>query len=59
MRYCASEERSIAEEMYRLMLKEPLLGYEAASHFYYNKGALAEKAIICDNIIKKLRKTDN
>ena len=41
------------------MLKEPLLGYEAASHFYYNKGALAEKAIICDNIIKKLRKTDN
>ena len=59
VRYCASKEGRIAEEMYRLMLKEPLLGYEAASHNYYNKDALVEKAIICDNIFEKLRNIKN
>lgn len=55
MIYCADEEYKNAVDMYRLILIEPLLGYEAANHYYYNKGALAEKAIICDGISKMLK----
>ena len=58
MLYCVRQERENAEKMYRLIREEPLLGYEAANHYYYNKGALVEKAIVCDFIEKSLNKPD-
>ncbi len=46
----AKEEKQLAYEMYKLMTKNSGIGYEAANHYYYNKGMLAEKYLICDYI---------
>ena len=49
------EEQSLALSMYELMTKSCLFGYEAANHYYFNKGALAEKVINCEYILEKLK----
>ena len=52
----AEEERKLALLMYGLMQKNNLFGYEAANHYYFNKGMLAEKVLNCEYIIEKLKK---
>ncbi len=47
MREIAKEEMQNALALYALMQKNPHIGYEAANHYYYNKGMLAEKVINC------------
>ena len=51
MREIAGEELQNALDLYALMQKNPHIGYEAANHYYYNKGMLAEKVINCAQII--------
>lgn len=46
----AAEEMQNALQFYTLMQKNPRIGYEAANHYYYNKGMLAEKVINCAGI---------
>ena len=43
-------ERENAMSLYRIMQNSALFGYEAANHYYYNKGMLAEKVINCAQI---------
>ena len=48
MREILAEEKELALMMYDLMQKSSLIGYEAANHYYFNKGMLAEKVINCE-----------
>lgn len=50
----AKEEKQIALSMYKLMCLNSGIGYEAANHYYYNKGMLAEKYLNCQYIEKAL-----
>lgn len=52
MQMMAAKELQNALDLYRLMQKNPCIGYEAANHYYYNKGMLAEKVINCAHILK-------
>ncbi len=52
MREIAKEEMQNALALYALMQKNPHIGYEAANHYYYNKGMLAEKVINCAHIFE-------
>lgn len=49
-----SKEREMALLMYKLMSKNSKIGFEAANHYYFNKGMLAEKVICCDYLKNKL-----
>ena len=51
-----TEEKEIALILYDLMQKNSLIGYEAANHYYYNRGMLLEKVISCEHIIYELTK---
>ena len=42
------EEKALALKLYNIMLKNNLVGYEAANHYYYTKTMLAEKVISCE-----------
>ena len=53
-----AEEEELALNMYSLMQKCNLIGYEAANHYYYNKGMLAEKVINCE-FLKEYYKKEN
>lgn len=50
-----SEERSMAKLMYNLMNRNSSIGFEAANHYYFNKGIMAEKAICCDYLIDRFK----
>lgn len=50
----AQEERTNALSMYKLMKQCALFGYEAANHYYFNKGMLMEKVINCDHVMERL-----
>ena len=51
MREILAEEKELALLMYDLMQKSSLIGYEAANHYYFSKGQLAEKIINCHYIM--------
>lgn len=51
MRELAAAERDNALALYGLMQSNPRIGYEAANHYYYNKGMLAEKVLCCEQIL--------
>ncbi len=46
----AEDEIRAAKEMLSLMNKNSSIGYEAANHYYFSKGQLAEKIINCHYI---------
>ncbi len=48
------KEKNNALLMLDIMKKNPSFGYEAANHYYFNKGMLAEKVICCDYLEQKL-----
>jgi len=51
---CAQSEQKVAADLYELMSLEPAIGYEAANHYYFSRGQLAEKIINCAYIVDKL-----
>ncbi len=51
----AKDELEITRLMIELMNKNASIGYEAANHYYFSKGQLAEKVVNCYNIIKKFQ----
>jgi len=48
------EEKEMALLMYELMSKNPRIGFEAANHYYFNKGMLAEKVVCCEYLKERL-----
>lgn len=46
------EEKAIAEKVYEIMCRRPEVGFEAANHYYYSKGMIAEKIINCNWLIE-------
>lgn len=52
--YLVSEEKKMALLMYDLMQKSNLFGYEAANHYFFNRGMLAEKVLNCEYITEKI-----
>ena len=52
----AKEELEISREMFKLMNKNASIGYEAANHYYFSKGQLAEKIVNCHYIIDTFSK---
>jgi len=48
----AREELEVAKDMLSLMNKNAAIGYEAANHYYFSKGQLAEKIINCNYIAR-------
>ena len=51
-----AEEGQLAKRLARAMSRLPEIGYEAANHYYYNRGMLAEKVISCDYLSDSLKK---
>lgn len=49
----AKQELKLAVTTYRLMLRNPSIGYEAANHYYFNRSMLMEKVINCADLIRK------
>ena len=47
------EERTLAMMMYDIMQRNNSIGYEAANHYYFNKGMLIEKVLCCDYLKEK------
>ncbi len=49
------KEKELALLMYDLMQKNSAIGYEAANHYFFNKGMLAEKIISCEYLEKSFK----
>lgn len=52
----AKDELDVAENMLALMNRNTSIGYEAANHYYFSKGQIAEKIVNCRYIIGKFNK---
>lgn len=52
----ARDELCIAEQMLSLMNKNAAIGYEAANHYYFSKGQIAEKIVNCHYVIEAFSK---
>ncbi|MBQ7780247.1 MAG: hypothetical protein IJ404_07100 [Clostridia bacterium] len=52
----AESELDVAKEMLVLMNVNASIGYEAANHYYFSKGQLAEKIVNCHYIIESFSK---
>ena len=55
MLVCAESELKNAEEMLALMLSDPSIGFEAANHYYFSRGQLAEKILNCRYLMERLK----
>ena len=51
---CAREEEKTARKMLELMNMDASIGYEAANHYYFSKGQIAEKIVNCQYVIRQL-----
>ena len=47
----AENELKVAKQMLTLMNQNAAIGYEAANHYYFSKGQIAEKIVNCHHII--------
>jgi protein subunit release factor A len=52
----AEKEKELALLMYDLMQKNSCFGFEAANHYYFNKGMLIEKMLSCTQMEIELSK---
>ena len=52
----AKDELEITKIMLNQMNKNAAIGYEAANHYYFSKGQLAEKIVNCHYIIDRFSK---
>ena len=48
------DERQMALRVYEIMSRNPAIGYEAANHYYFSRGLVAEKLINCEYIEAEL-----
>lgn len=55
LREILAEEKELALLMYGLMHRNCLFGYEAANHYYFNKGMLAEKVLNCEYLKERFQ----
>ena len=55
MKAMAEKELENAKEMLALMNRTPVLGFEAANHYYFSKGNIAEKILNCRKILAMYR----
>ncbi len=55
MRVIAANEEKTARNMLSLMNRNAAIGFEAANHYYFSKGALAEKVLNCRYLASALR----
>ena len=53
MKAMAEKELKNAKEMLALMNRTPVIGFEAANHYYFSKGNIAEKILNCRHIMAK------
>ena len=58
MQRMAEMELDNAKQMLALMNRIPVIGFEAANHYYFSKGSIAEKIINCKAIIRKFAGQD-
>jgi len=54
MKRMAAMEAENAIEMLALMNRTAVIGFEAANHYYFSKGNLAEKIVNCRDILRRL-----
>ena len=54
MKQNAENELILTQKMLALMNRDASIGFEAANHYYFSKGNLAEKIINCHNVIRQL-----
>ena len=54
MRKIAENEEKTARDMLSLMNRSAAIGFEAANHYYFSKGALAEKVLNCRHLSRML-----
>ena len=54
-RRIVQKERELADLMYRLMIRNNSIGYEAANHYYFNRAMLIEKVLNCDYLLEKYK----
>lgn len=52
-------EKKLAEEMYRIMLRRPEIGFESANHYYISLGNIEEKLVNLAYLEKYYRKKIN
>jgi hypothetical protein len=52
MKAMAEKELENAKEMLALMNRSPVIGFEAANHYYFSKGNIVEKILNCHNIME-------
>ncbi|MEA4824624.1 MAG: hypothetical protein VB111_11015 [Clostridiaceae bacterium] len=55
IRNLLENERDLAVKTYRIMLRRPCIGYEAANHYYFNRSMLMEKVINCEKLLEMFR----
>lgn len=48
------KEKELAIDLFRIMRKNPAVGFEAANHYYYTQGMLKEKVLNCEYLLNKL-----
>ena len=46
-----ASERGLAVRAYRIMLRRPCIGYEAANHYYVSRSMLMEKVLNCEYLL--------
>ena len=54
LRRIVTRERELAQETLCIMRRRPAVGYEAANHYYFSQGSLAEKIVNCEYLLRKL-----
>jgi len=54
IRKILSEEIDLAKRVYRIMCRNPAVGFEAANHYYYTKSSMKEKLLNCHRIAESL-----
>ena len=56
MKENAENELILTQKMLALMNRDASIGFEAANHYYFSKGNLAEKILNCHHVIAQLSK---
>ena len=51
---CVREEAETTRTMLELMNRDASIGFEAANHYYFSKGQLAEKILNCEYLLTVL-----
>lgn len=49
------DELEMATNLYEIMMRNSSIGYEAANHYYFTRGLIAEKIVNCEYLLTKLK----